>query len=157
GSGRSTDFRPAGQDRETRMKALRNREGLLAAFGMVSGVVPARSPKPILQNLKLVADADEGSILMATDLEVGIRHRVTGMKVEQPGAAILQTARIGWILRTSTDEEIMLEADGDHLLVQGLHAEFKLPGEDPSLYPEVPDFAATTYHTVRAADLRKLI
>ena len=43
-----------------RMKALCNREGLLAAFGMVSGVVPARSPKPILQNVKLVADADEG-------------------------------------------------------------------------------------------------
>ena len=68
------------------MKALCNREGLLAAFGMVSGVVPARSPKPILQNVKLVADAEEGSILMATDLEVGIRHRVLGMKVEQPGS-----------------------------------------------------------------------
>ena len=58
------------------MKALCDREGLLAAFGMVSGVVPARSPKPILQNVKLVADPDEGSVLMATDLEVGIRHRV---------------------------------------------------------------------------------
>ena len=68
------------------MKALCNREGLLAAFGMVSGVVPARSPKPILQNVKLVADPDEGSILMATDLEVGIRHRVLGVKVDQPGA-----------------------------------------------------------------------
>ena len=67
------------------MKALCNREGLLAAFGMVSGVVPARSPKPILQNVKLVADADDGSILMATDLEVGIRHRVLGVKVDQPG------------------------------------------------------------------------
>ena len=63
------------------MKALCNREGLLAAFGMVSGVVPARSPKPILQNVKLVADPDEGSVLMATDLEVGIRHRVLSTSV----------------------------------------------------------------------------
>ena len=69
------------------MKALCNREGLLAAFGMVGGVVPARSPKPILQNIKLVADPDEGSILMATDLEVGIRYRVLGVKVDQPGSA----------------------------------------------------------------------
>ena len=58
-------FDESGFRRGERMKALCNREGLLAAFGMVSGVVPARSPKPILQNVKLVADADEGSVLMA--------------------------------------------------------------------------------------------
>src|SRR6202011_1260363 len=29
--------------------------------------------------------------------------------------------------------------------------------EDPDLFPEVPDFAATSYHAVAAADLRKLI
>src|SRR4051794_32598264 len=72
-TGRSEKGRSTGFRRGKRMKALCNREGLLAAFGMVSGVVPARSPKPILQNLKLNADPDEGSILMATDLEVGIR------------------------------------------------------------------------------------
>src|SRR4051794_12093001 len=138
------------------MKALCNREGLLAAFGMVSGVVPARSPKPILQNVKLVADADEGSILMATDLEVGIRHRVLGMKVEQPGAAILPTARFGSILRTSNDPELAVEVEGDQLVVRGLRSEFRLPGEDPGLYPEVPDFAAVGYHEVAAADLRKM-
>ena len=71
------------------MKALCNREGLLAAFGMVGGVVPSRSPKPILQNIKLVADPDEGSIVMATDLEVGVRYRVLGVKVDQPGSAVL--------------------------------------------------------------------
>jgi DNA polymerase-3 subunit beta len=139
------------------MKALCNREGLLAAFGMVSGVVPARSPKPILQNIKLVADGDEGSTLMATDLEVGIRHRVLGMKVEEPGAVILPTARFGSILRTSADPELAVEAGDDRLTVRGLRAEFSLPAEDATLYPEVPDFAATSYHVVAAADLRKLI
>ena len=139
------------------MKALCDREELLGAFGMVSGVVPARSPKPILQNIKLVADPDEGSILMATDLEVGIRHRVLGMKVESAGAVILPTQRISSILRTSNDEELALETEGDQLVVRGLHSEFKLPSDDPDLYPEVPDFAATSYHEVAAADLRKLI
>jgi DNA polymerase III subunit beta len=139
------------------MKALCNREGLLAAFGMVSPVVPARSPKPILQNVKLVADADEGSILMGTDLEVGIRHRVIGMKVEQAGSVILPTAQFSSILRTSDDQELSVEVVGDHLIIRGLRSEFTLPGEDPSLYPEVPDFAATGYHEVAAADLRKLI
>ena len=140
------------------MKALCNREGLLAAFGMVSGVVPARSPKPILQNVKLVADADEGSILMATDLEVGIRHRVLGMKVEQPGSVILPTAAV----RVDPPDQHRRRAGARG---RGRPAHRPRPARPssrcrartPSLYPEVPDFAATGYHEVAAADLRKLI
>jgi hypothetical protein len=65
---------------------------------------------------------------------------------------------MGSILRTSTAEELYLEGDDDHLIVrEGRRAEFKLPGEDPSLFPEVPDFAATSFHEVRAADLKRLI
>jgi DNA polymerase-3 subunit beta len=94
---------------------------------------------------------------MATDLEVGIRHQVLGMKVEQPGSVILPTHQIASILRTSDDQELLLEADGDRLLIKGRRSEFKLPSEDPGVYPEVPDFAATSYHVVTSPDLRKLI
>jgi DNA polymerase-3 subunit beta len=139
------------------MKALCNREGLLAALTMVSGVVPARSPKPILQSVKLVADDDDGSILMATDLEVGIRYRVLGVKVDQPGAIILPTQRMQSILRTSVDDELAIELKGDLIDVRGLHAEFELPTEDPDLFPEVPDFGQTPYHVVAAPVLKRLI
>src|SRR3954471_23280477 len=139
------------------MRALCNREGLLAGFGMVGGVVPARSPKPILQNVKLVADPDEGSTLMATDLEVGIRYRVLGVKVDRPGAVILPTQKMQSILRTANDEELAVESDEEELVIRGLHAEFKLPSEDPDLFPEVPDFAANAYHVVASADLHRLI
>jgi DNA polymerase-3 subunit beta len=137
------------------MKALCNRKGLLDAFGMVGGVVPVRSPKPILQNVKLVVEADEGSILMATDLEVGIRCRVLGVKVDQPGTVILPTQRMNQILRASTDEELAIEVEDDQLIVRGLRSEFKLPSEDPDLFPEVPDFAATAFHVIAADDLRR--
>lgn len=139
------------------MRALCNREGLLTAFGLVSGVVPARSPKPILQNVKLIADADDGSVLMGTDLEVGIRHRVLGVKVDRPGAVILPTSQVGSILRTSSDTELAIEAEDDRLVIRGLHSEFTLPVEDASLFPEVPDFNAGGYHVVAAADLKRLI
>jgi DNA polymerase-3 subunit beta len=124
---------------------------------MVSGVVPARSPKPILQNVKLIADIDGGSVLIGTDLEVGIRHRVQGIKVEKPGAVILPTTQIGLILRTGTDSTLAIETDADRLIVQGMHSEFVLPLEDASLFPEVPDFAALSYYIVSASDLKKLI
>ncbi len=139
------------------MRALCNREALFAAFGMTSGVIPTRGVKPILQSVKFVANADGSSVLMGTDLEVGIRHRVLGIKVEQPGSVILPTAQVGSILRTSTDIELAIETDGERLVVQGIHSQFTLPLEDVSLFPEVPDFAAQSYHIIATADLKKLI
>jgi DNA polymerase III subunit beta len=139
------------------MRALCNREALLTAFGMVSGVVPLRSPKPILQNVKLIAEADEGSALMGTDLEVGIRHRVLGVKVEQPGSVILPTTEIGSILRTTTDPELTIETNDERLIIHGAHSEFTLTVEDANLFPEIPDFTASGYYIVGAADLKKLI
>ena len=58
---------------------------LLSAFQTAASVVPSRSPKPILQNVKF--DAAEGSTcLMATDMEVGIRTLVDGVETEVPGS-----------------------------------------------------------------------
>ena len=105
------------------MKARCKRKELLAAFGMVSGVVPARSPKPILQNVKLVVDPDLGTILMATDLEVGIRHKVYGVTAYEPGSVILPTNKMQSILSTSADAELDIETEGDHLIVRGLYAQ----------------------------------
>jgi DNA polymerase-3 subunit beta len=139
------------------MKALCSRQDLLDAFGMVSSVVPARSPKPILQSVKLDADPDAGSTLLATDLEVGIRYRVVGVKVDQPGAVILPTQRMQSILRTTPDAEVFVEASADALTVRSLQAEFELPSEDPDLFPDVPDFGALSFHVVSAANLKRLI
>ena len=57
------------------MKALCHREGLLAACQIASAAVPSREVKPILKNLKAMAEEDRCT-LMATDLELGIRLTV---------------------------------------------------------------------------------
>ena len=96
-------------------------------------------------------------MLMSTDLEVGIRHRVLGMEVEQGGSIILPTAQIGSILRTSTDDRLEIRIEDERLVVQGQQSEFVLPIEDASLFPEVPDFGATSYHRITAGHLKRLI
>ena len=68
------------------MKITCNREKLLHAFQTVAAIAPARSPKPMLQNVKLEVSGTAAT-LMATDLEVGIRYDVTGIEVDAPGAA----------------------------------------------------------------------
>ena len=139
------------------MRAFCDREALLTAFGMVSGVISTRSPKPILQNIKLIASIDNRSVLIGTDLDVGIRYQLPGIKVDKPGTVILPTSQMNSILRTGSDVELIIETDGDCLIVQGLHSQFTLPLEDVNLFPDVPDFAAQSYHVINAADLKKLI
>ena len=57
------------------MKIVCDRKQLLAALGQVGGVVPARSPNPILTNVRLTAAPFDQAELEATDTEVGIHAR----------------------------------------------------------------------------------
>ena len=59
------------------MKAICEREKLLHVFQTAASVVPTRSPKPILQNLKLEV-TPEAATLIGTDMEIGIRMDVPG-------------------------------------------------------------------------------
>src|SRR5690606_5539180 len=102
---------------------------------------PSRSTKPILENVKLEATAS-GTILTATDMEIGIRVSVDEVDVQKSGEVILPTARFGAILRESHDDTLCLA-----LTKQGLHAEikgdrslYKLNTEDPAEYPIVKGF-----------------
>jgi len=138
------------------MKITCERERLLGAFQAAASVAPARSPKPILQNVKLEVQADTAT-LSATDLEIGIRVEVPGIEVEAPGAVVLPTGRFSSILRESTDAKLHLEADTAGTLVRGERSEFKLPGESPNEFPAVQTFGEAKYHEIPGRLLREMI
>ena len=138
------------------MKATCERDKLLHAFQMAASVAPARSPKPILQNVKLEA-TPEGAILMGTDLEVGIRVEVLGFTVEAPGSVVLPRDRFGKILTESSDEKLDIESDGRKVLVRGQHSEFQLPSENPDEFPNVLAFEEKKYHELPARFFREVV
>ena len=98
------------------MKVQCSREALSHAFQTASSVVPSRSPKPILQNVKFEASA-AGGVLSATDLDVGIRMTVPGIEVDAPGTAVLPKERFGSILRESIDEVMAFKQRGGGAIV----------------------------------------
>jgi DNA polymerase III subunit beta len=138
------------------MKATCERDKLLHAFQMAAGVAPARSPKPILQNVKLEVTKD-GAILMGTDLEVGIRMEVPGFVVEAPGSVVLPRDRFGKILTESSDEKLDLESDGRKAMVRGQRSEFQLPVENPDEFPNVMAFDEKKYHEMPARFFREVV
>jgi DNA polymerase-3 subunit beta len=138
------------------MKIVCHREGLLAACQLASAAVAARDVKPVLRNIKAIVE-DDRCTLMATDLEIGLRLEVRGIKVEEAGEALLPTARLIAILREATDEEMTIEAGPDKVIVRGNTNEFEMPGEDPSAFPDVPAFAEEKLHEIPAGVLRDMI
>ncbi|MFN7628615.1 MAG: DNA polymerase III subunit beta, partial [Pirellula sp.] len=63
------------------MKIVCKRDKFLGAFQIASALVPTRSPKDVLMNVKVEADEDR-VILMATDQEAGVRLEVEDVDVQ---------------------------------------------------------------------------
>jgi DNA polymerase-3 subunit beta len=138
------------------MKITCNREKMWHAFQTVASVVPSRSPKPILQNVKLDVAADSAT-LMATDLEIGIRCQASGVEVDAAGAAVLPVGRFGSILRECSDETFRIESDGNGTVVRGERSQFKLPAADPHEFPTVSVFDSESFYDIPARLFRELI
>jgi len=133
------------------------RESLLAALQLASAVVPARSPKPILANVRLEATA--GSVVMsATDLEVGIRTELEGVEVLAPGVVLLPSSRLTAIVRESPPGTLFdIASDGTAAVVKAPRSQFRLPAEDPLEYPSVSVFPGPPSHALAAPLVRELV
>ncbi|MEQ1828838.1 MAG: DNA polymerase III subunit beta [Pirellula sp.] len=138
------------------MKIVTNREKFLAAFQIAAGIAPTRSPKEVLNNIKIEANENR-VVLMATDLEAGIRLNVDDVQVLVPGKALLNVQRVGNILREATDESLSFETKDGTLDVQGAHSEFHLPLANPDEFPSVVEFAEESYFELPARLFKELV
>ncbi len=139
------------------MKITCQRDVLTAAFGLAASIAPTRSPKEILQNVKVTA-AGGKLTLSATDMEVGIRLELTeGIEVEVEGAALLPVQRTNAILRESNDETLTIETEDGGVRLTGTRSKFKLPGANPDEFPVVDGFDEDKYHVVPTRLFREMV
>jgi len=122
------------------MKVNFNRAALAEGLGLLTSVVPSRTPKPILRCVQIIAEDKEVRIC-ATDLEVGINYLVSEVQVEKAGEVIVPADRLAAIVRESVDEVLLLEASKGTWVIKGADSHFTIysPGE-PGQYPVVPGF-----------------
>ncbi len=122
------------------MKVIAQTAALQEALALAGSIVATRTPKPVLQCLKLVA-AENVLTLLATDLEAGCRYHVTAVQVEEPGEALIPAEKLVGIVRESSDEEsLTIETEKDNCLVRGAGSRFTVFGYDPGEYPAVAEF-----------------
>jgi DNA polymerase III subunit beta len=138
------------------MKITCDRDKLASAFQLAGSIAQTRSPKEILHNVKLDAGSDE-SLLMATDMETGIRIAVEGIEVVAAGKALLNVGRVGQILKESSDQRLSIESEGNKIRIKGEHSEFNLPSANPDEYPTVAGFDEEKYHEIPAGLFKEMV
>ena len=113
--------------------------------------------KPILQNVKVNADKQQGVILQATDTEVGIRIRVD-CDVSKNGEAVFPKDRLIKVLDLTREESLTLQYVEDKIVIDGIDKEhYELDTFQPDEFPNIEEFGETAYHKIPAAALREII
>ena len=100
---------------------------------------------------------ESGTTLLATDLEIGVRLTVPGVKVISPGKAILPVSRFNAVLRESSDETLLIETDESGSVVKGKNSKFKLPAENPDEFPDIIDFEEKAYYEIPGNFFKQLV
>lgn len=120
------------------MKILCDRSVLLEGVNVVSSVIPAKTTKPILQNMMLRTDAESGGgiTLFATDLEMAARVHIESVKVQKEGAALLPGRELSALLREIGDATVTLASTEQRCKIDSNGGSFVLLGEDVTQYPE---------------------
>jgi DNA polymerase-3 subunit beta len=135
------------------MKVNFNRTAFAEALGLVTLVVPSRTPKPILRCIRIAAQ-QQAVRIYATDLEVGISHLVSEVQIEEEGETIIPADRLIAIVRESVDETLLLEAAEGACHIRGADSHFTIYGQEPSQYPAVPGFEGAADMEVALGNLK---
>jgi DNA polymerase-3 subunit beta len=144
------------------MKLRLTREPLLSALQSAAAVIPTRSPKPVLGNVKIEAQGGEsggaGAVVSATDLEVGIRIELESVEQGAAGAVLLPSGRLMAIVRESQPGTVFdIHSDGSAVVVKAPRSEFRLPAEDPLEFPSVVTFPGEPCFEVTQPLFRELV
>ena len=121
------------------MKVNFNRAALAEALGLVTSIVPARTPKPILRCVHISAGEKDVQI-SATDLEVGIKCAVCEVEVAKAGDVVVAADKLNAIVRESMDDVLSFEAEEGKCDIKGSDSHFTIYGQQAEQYPVVPGF-----------------
>lgn len=138
------------------MKCICDRVALLEGLSATASIAASRTPKPILQCVKLSA-TKEALTLTAYDQEVGLRYNVRQVEVSKPGETLVSNERLLAIVRESADETMAFETEDDALHARGADSHFQLLGQSVREFPPVPDMEGDPDLSVKIGALRDAV
>jgi len=113
---------------------------LSEAFQLLSSVIPIRSPRPTLNNVKI--ESRDGSVeLSATDSEIALRYLISDVEIIEGGVISIPASKVTAILRETLDETVELESQGEEFWIRSKDSSYRIAGDDPHNFPFIPFIA----------------
>ncbi|MFP4052440.1 MAG: DNA polymerase III subunit beta [Phycisphaerae bacterium] len=138
------------------MKVIAQTAALQEALALAGSIIASRTPKPVLQCVKLIA-TDGVLTLLATDLEVGARYQISAVQIDEEGEALVPVDRFQGIVRESGSDSLTIETDKQTVHIRGAGSHFKVFGYDPGEYPDVAEFTEDGDFKIPAGTLGMMI
>jgi len=137
------------------MKLSIARGELLDALSIVSKGMSSRSTLPILSGILM--SATNGTLsLQATDLEVSVKHSSPGL-IEEEGSVVVPGRLLNDIVRSLPEAAVVLETEGDRVLVRCQQSSFTVKSMDPSDFPKFPEVAVDQSVEVSSSLLSSMV
>jgi len=139
------------------MKVVCDREKLREGLAIVNNVVPSKSPKPVLENVCLVATID-GLEILGTDLDCSVRFRIPigearegdtkeekvlrggVLRVDEPGVAVVPARVALDFVRDLSADEVTLSTNDNTFTIQGGEDRCGLVTVDRDEFPVIASF-----------------
>jgi len=138
------------------MKFSASQSSLFGAFQPLAGVVPTKSPMPVLTHFLVQLSANKLTIT-ATDLELSMETQLE-VKGEKDGRALLPARKFLDLMRDFPDVVIGVEAlDSGRIKLQAEDKKYDLSGENVQNYPKVPSLEKVQSFAMDQAELRRMI
>lgn len=138
------------------MKVVCNRAELERGLSITAGAVATRTPKPVLQCVRI--SAEKGLLsLMATDLEVAIRYTLGAVDVTKPGEALVPAGELRETISKLPDETVTLTDESGKLVVRSANSVHTMYQMELADFPPVGDFSEEAGTTVKTAELKDLV
>lgn len=133
-----------------------NRASLLDAMNLAAQIIPSRSPKPVLQCVKLATDGQTLAVL-ATNLSASLKLTVREVTIEATGEVVTPADKLHAIVRAENCDTLCLSLSGDSLLVKGSDSQYKLSTHPIADYPIIDVEIPERDFVVEASVLNRLI
>lgn len=140
------------------MKFVSSKQQLLKIINTVQKAVSSKSIMPILECIKIDADASGALTVTGNNLDLCIEYTDT-CHIEEGGSIALSSRMFGEIIRRLPDEAVSVNVNEENNVttIKCDKSEFNIQGLSGFEYPQIPEVRETYRFTIGQSALKKMI
>jgi len=133
------------------------REALQKGIQTVQNAISQKSGMPILSNILFEVSKDKIR-LIATDLEIGVTSKITGVDIQEDGSISIPAKKISDIVRELPNKEIHLSAKkNNQVTIKCDKSIFKIMGLPKDEFPRIPELSDKDMLTIPQRQLKSML